>query len=351
MALFSTHKGIGSKYVLLAGSKNLKSDIGIKTKLAIELGKLIASEKGWVLINGGALNDNNTDKPEAIDYFGALGANDEALKLNLNPADKILTIKPQTQTQHSFHNFGKIETVKKNTTALRRFEMVARADAIITIEGGEGITNILELGISLNKAVLPIAASGGTSGKIWNDYEMEILEKFFIKKNSPEYRMLTEKIENIELAAKTYIDVIKKALLPECFIIMPFNKGLDFVYNDCIKSAVTDAGLKPVRADEIASTSFIYSDMYHSIAAAKIVIADITPINMLNNPNVFYEIGMAHAMKKEVILINQQTAKGTFLQEPPIDIQSMRIFGYKPENLKGLYDILLNNLLSLKEYI
>lgn len=337
MDLLSSQKVQGVKYILLAGSKNLKSDFDLKTRLAMELGKFIAREDGWILINGGALNDNQTDNPEAIDYFGALGVYNEAVRTGANAKEKILTILPKNQSQHKFHNLGKIEQVSKNTTALRRFEMVARADAIITIEGGEGIENILELGLSLNKIVLPIAVTGGQSRMIFEEYEQDILKKFHISTNSKEYPIFSQQITDIEKSALDYINILKKALLPECFIIMPYNKGLDFVYTDCIEKVVEASGLKPLKASEIPSTGTISNDIFHSIAAAKFVIADITPIKRQNNANVYYELGLAHGLKKEVIIINQLDKENKFLIDPPIDINNRRIYGYHPDKLDKLY--------------
>jgi len=341
MDLFSSQKVLGNKYILLAGSKEIQSNFDFKTRLAIELGKLIAREDGWVLINGGALNKTMSTEPKAIDYFGALGAYEECKSLKKLQGEKILTLKPSDQSKQTFHDLGKIEILnKKHTSALRRFEMVARADAIITIEGDEGSTNILELGISLNKAVLPIPLTGGASARIWQTYENEILEMFRLKKNDPEYETLTKPLatsNDIKKTALSCISVIRKALLPECFIIMPFNKGLDFVYNDCLKRVVEDAGLKPVKADEIPSTGTISNDFYNLIASAKYVIADITPIEKQNNANVYYELGIAHAMKKEVIIINQVDNQNKFLLDPPVDINNRRIYSYNPENLEKLY--------------
>lgn len=113
MDLFSSQNVLGAKYILLAGSKKIQNNVYLKSRLAMELGKLISREDGWVLINGGALNDNQTDTPEAIDYFGAFGAYKEVLKTGANAKEKILTILPKDVSQHKFHNFGTVEQVKK----------------------------------------------------------------------------------------------------------------------------------------------------------------------------------------------------------------------------------------------
>lgn len=62
----------------------------------------------------------------------------------------------------------------------------------------------------------------------------------------------------------------------------------------------------------------IFQDIQGEIEQAEIVIADITP----PNPNVFYELGYAHALGKPTILLAQRDSK------LPFDISSFRIVFY-----------------------
>ena len=92
-----------------------------------------------------------------------------------------------------------------------------------------------------------------------------------------------------------------------CFVIMPFGKkpdtdgkiiDFDAVYRDVIASAVTELeeleNLKfdCVRCDDIEEAGSIRTDMFESILRADIAVVDITSLN----PNVFYELGMRHAV-------------------------------------------------------
>ena len=84
---------------------------------------------------------------------------------------------------------------------------------------------------------------------------------------------------------------------PEVFIISQFGDIYDQLYDGVIKPLCDKNNIKPIRADEISNSSVILDDIIKYIQTANIIIADITP----NNPNVFYELGYAHAIGKEVI--------------------------------------------------
>jgi hypothetical protein len=76
---------------------------------------------------------------------------------------------------------------------------------------------------------------------------------------------------------------------------------------------------------DLASPGHIMDQVWAGIRGADTIVADITG----KNANVFYEIGLAHALGKEVILISQD-------EEAPFDIQSSRRITYNLENLEDL---------------
>ena len=86
-----------------------------------------------------------------------------------------------------------------------------------------------------------------------------------------------------------------------CFVMMPFAAPLGNYYEKVYKPAIEKAGLKPVRADaEIFGTGKIMDQVWSGINAAKVLVAEMTT----RNPNVFYELGLAHALKKPVVLVS-----------------------------------------------
>jgi hypothetical protein len=103
-----------------------------------------------------------------------------------------------------------------------------------------------------------------------------------------------------------------------CFILMPFEVKLQPLYDDHIKAAVSLSGLRCERADEIRGPNLITWDIWERINRARFLIADLTN----QNPNVFYELGLAHALSKDVILITQS------MDFVPFDLKTIRCIKY-----------------------
>lgn len=118
-----------------------------------------------------------------------------------------------------------------------------------------------------------------------------------------------------------------------CFVIMPFNERMNSIYTDGIVPAVTAAGYECTRADHDLRSVPIMFKIFDDIKKAKIVIADITA----SNPNVLYELGICHALKRNVILIKHE-----FDSSPPFDISYIRYHGYS--DALSLRDKLINIL-------
>jgi len=111
------------------------------------------------------------------------------------------------------------------------------------------------------------------------------------------------------------------------FVIMPFDNEIsNDVYNHCVKPVCASFGLEIFRGDEIFTPSIIMDDILSSIKDASIIIADISG----KNPNVFYELGIAHLLKSsQTIMIYQ----GKY-SEVPFDISHFRIIQYE-DTIKG----------------
>jgi hypothetical protein len=84
-----------------------------------------------------------------------------------------------------------------------------------------------------------------------------------------------------------------------CFVIMPFRDNFNDIYHRVIKPAAEASGFKPIRADEVYSTRPVISDIFEGITNASAIIADASE----RSPNVNYELGIAHALRKPTIII------------------------------------------------
>jgi len=116
------------------------------------------------------------------------------------------------------------------------------------------------------------------------------------------------------------------------FCFVPFKSSFNRLYKEQIKPVVKASGFKCVRADDIFSPTPILEDIWIHILKCKVVIADVTG----RNPNVFYEIGIAHTVGKPVIVITQDK------DDIPFDIAQLRYFEYS-DNAQG-WDTLRNKI-------
>lgn len=116
--------------------------------------------------------------------------------------------------------------------------------------------------------------------------------------------------------------------LPHAFVVMPFGKKqapdghwIDFnhIYQELIKPALITAGFEPFRADEETVSGDILTDMFQELLLADLVIADLS----IDNANVFYELGVRHALRKRG-LIHIQSGRAYM----PFDIFNVRTLPY-----------------------
>ena len=90
---------------------------------------------------------------------------------------------------------------------------------------------------------------------------------------------------------------------PFVFVLMPFDPEFDDVYKLGIKPACDEAGAYAERVDEQIYKESMLARIYNQIAKADIIVADMSG----RNPNVFYEVGYAHALGKHVVLLTQKS--------------------------------------------
>jgi transcriptional regulator with AAA-type ATPase domain len=128
-----------------------------------------------------------------------------------------------------------------------------------------------------------------------------------------------------------------------CFVLMPFaeERDLQSVYNQHIKPVVSQAGLRCVRADDINDISGVMQSVWEGINRARLIIADLTN----RNPNVFYELGIAHTLGKPVIIITQS------MDFIPFDLRHLRciIYEYKPNMIKKFEESLIKTISTALE--
>jgi SIR2-like domain len=105
-----------------------------------------------------------------------------------------------------------------------------------------------------------------------------------------------------------------------CFVMIPFGREPESIYWNLIKPTAEGLGLTPLRADQITAQGTIMEQIRAAIRESRVCIADISTANA----NVLYELGLAEALGKPVVLIARTGSS------PPFDVASRRYIGYDP---------------------
>ena len=157
-----------------------------------------------------------------------------------------------------------------------------------------------------------------------------LIDEAMLSKKQVALAILPEKTTEIQFIKKekpAEPKVIKKGL-PHAFVVMPFGrkKGpdgrwIDFnsIYQDLIKPALEEAGFESFRADEEEASGDIITDMFQELLLADLVLADLS----IDNANVFYELGIRHALRKRGI-VHIQCGRAYM----PYDIFNVRVLPY-----------------------
>ena len=119
-----------------------------------------------------------------------------------------------------------------------------------------------------------------------------------------------------------------------CFVIMPFGKkpvgdktvDFDQIYKDIFEPAINmvalpapeQGHLEARRTDKDFFAGDISYEMFNYLEYSRFALADITGLNA----NVFYELGLAHALKKPVVLVSSNE------EDVPFDLHHIRVIYY-----------------------
>ncbi|WP_281850645.1 hypothetical protein [Pseudomonas helleri] len=121
------------------------------------------------------------------------------------------------------------------------------------------------------------------------------------------------------------------------FVLTPFHDDLKDEF-ETVYSVGKTLGFQVLRGDEKLEPGDIFRKILTLVASARIVVANISG----RNPNVFYELGIAHALGKQVILLAHSNS------HVPFDVQSKPIVFYRnnEELAKNLNSMIGRTMLS-----
>jgi hypothetical protein len=122
---------------------------------------------------------------------------------------------------------------------------------------------------------------------------------------------------------------------------MPYGEPFDRYYDNIYVPAVRGADLEPIRADSLFRSSPILGDIWRFTRQAKVLLADMSG----QNPNVFYELGLAHAIGQPVVLV------ASSIEDVPFDLRGLRVIIYNKDNESWGADLRNNISRALTETI
>jgi hypothetical protein len=129
---------------------------------------------------------------------------------------------------------------------------------------------------------------------------------------------------------------------PSVFVIMPFSESWSSdVWSRLIQPAVTSAGLRPVRGDMPVRVSDLSNTIWDAILSVGVVVADLSA----PNTNVFYELGIAHALGKDTFILKQRDTR------LPADFGGAHFYEYALGNIDAARDHLSRDLIGWRELV
>lgn len=171
----------------------------------------------------------------------------------------------------------------------------------------------------------------------WRDVNHLLLRKEYIENSSPISK--DRKIYYTEFLKANGLSendlTIDNRLI---FILTPFHDIYAEDYS-VIREVCTSAGFKCFRGDENYFKGDIFPEMLKLIVKSNLIIANVNG----RNPNVLYELGIAQALDKAVILISREPEK----LQLPIDIKSKRFLIYN--SYTELQERLRSELINISE--
>jgi hypothetical protein len=151
-----------------------------------------------------------------------------------------------------------------------------------------------------------------------------------LARSDPNQRLIVTPVPQRTFTTKYESDIL---------VFMPFSAELQPVYEDHLKSVAHKVGRSIARADDFFTNDEIINEIWTALINTKLVIADCTQ----RNPNVFYEIGLAHAIGKPTILIAQNS------EDIPFDLRHRRYLKYEltPRGMKSFEENLEKTITTI----
>jgi hypothetical protein len=299
--------------VLVAGSlKDVPRESEVCREFAAALGGQIV-QRGHVLLNGCR---------GSLDQQIASAANECLVKNGKDPYVSIIGYCNKSGTPD--HNFGTIRRSSlldwnMNHPELRIPEQIELADATIFISGREGTFWAKNWAFYARKPILGIPRFGGAGETIY-DQELQRLQ-MKSPSTAQDYESLNQVSKSVQDYAQDVISLAERMVSPRSvFTVMSFDKAYRDVFAS-FQSVCKEFDFEAERTDHSVSLERIVARVEKGIKDCAFVIADVSE----PSPNVFFEVGFARGVGKDLILTSKKPLK------PPFDMADLPILDWEDQ--------------------
>lgn len=303
--------------IFVGGSlRDVPRDGDLCRQFVAALGTAIVRQ-GHVLLNGCR---------SSLDQEIATAAQEWLARNARNPKEQLIGY--CLKSDKPIHSFGTVRYSalsdwQMNHSELAVPEQIALAGPTIFVAGGEGTFWSKNWAAFGRKLILGIPRFGGAGETIYNQ------ELKRLRETSPvvaeDYETLNSLSGDMADYAQEVVRLVERLVTPRnVFTIMSFKREYRDVLASC-QEVCREFNFDAERTDESPSLERIVPRIETGIRKSAFVIADVSELS----PNVFYEVGYAKALGKDVIVTAK---KGTQL---PFDVGDMpTIFWEIQEDLK-----------------
>lgn len=274
----------------------------------------------WHFIEGARRTVGTAAHRERIETM--IADSDRAGPQNISVEAEGIEAEPESEGELFFE--GEIRQVRARNRTARRFRFVSSLDAMIAVGGGFGTRQQLTLAAAIETPAIPVPCFKGTTAKFWADHRTELTEALGVDTATAERweRTPAGRHEIVELA-KDMVAALLRSLPQRCFVIMPYDLRFDTLYDLVIEPAVSSLGAEILRLDRLHQPGTVTQQIEEGIRTADYCIVVLDGLR----PNVLYEMGMATALEKPLVVVMQKGALGAETHVP-FDISTLKRIEY-----------------------
>jgi hypothetical protein len=244
----------------------------------------------------------------ALDAKAAAAAEAEALRRKLDPRRVIRSwVTKDTTPSHSIGEVVRSQMGDWSRVPRGLFfpEPIQEADVVIILGGWDGTQYAASWARLANKPLVPVATFGLAASEIFNDEKSNFDRRYAARLTLDEFQVLDRVLPNFQqdtlsVFAKEVVSLAERLVIPtDVFVVMSFGeKGyLKDAYNT-FRRTCKENGFLAFKVDHhLDPKQRIVPAILSSIRRSAFIIADVSE----PRPNVYYELGFAQALGKDVI--------------------------------------------------